>query len=90
MTHQKVKHVKFVVKSCNSFSSFSLCNIYFFLSEGEIVERRGGGLRDEDLVILFYAHDGARRSSAPLRRNAHLKNPPGAPRDCAAARISLS
>lgn len=32
-------------------------------------------------VILFYAPDGERRSSAPLRRAAHLKKRTGAPQD---------
>lgn len=40
-----------------------------------------GALGDKDLVILFYAYDGERRSSAPLRRAAHLKKRTGAPHD---------
>lgn len=35
--------------------------------------REGGPLRDKDLVILFYAYGGERRSSAPLRRDSHLE-----------------
>ena len=43
--------------------------------------RVGGGRGIKIFVILFYAPDGERRSSAPLRRAAHLKKRTGAPQD---------
>lgn len=60
----------------NNFIVCSLCNISLadivklLFWEGEKT------LGDKDLVISFYAYDGERRSSAPLRRDAHLKKQP--------------
>ena len=59
--------------------------LFLFCDGGMWGGRVGWGLRWRGgikiFVILFYAPDGERRSSAPLRRAAHLKKRTGAPQD---------
>lgn len=50
----------------------------------------GGGFVDKDLVILFSAPDGERRSLRPPATRRSPGEAPAAPHDSSAAHISVS